>query len=203
MISLSGKSSPRGINKFDMLHYITSNPDKVRVAKKYLEEFGIHVEQKHLDLTEIQSESIEEIALHKARQAYEKCNHPLFVMDAGWYIPSLNGFPGPYMKYVNDWFSSDNLLALMKDKADRSILYKEVFYYIDENETKQFIGEKSGKILHKPEGEGILSWKIISLRSDGKSIAQAWKEKAHPVDSYTLWEEFATWYNNHILSHNP
>lgn len=180
-----------------MLYYITSNSDKVRVAKKYLEPLGIQIKGKHLDLIEIQSESIEEIATHKAKQAFNKLQHPLFVMDAGWYIPSLNGFPGPYMKYINHWFTPEDFLSLMKNKQDRTIIYKEVFYYIDEHRQKQFVGEKKGKVLKQSQGEGILSWKMISLRSDEKSIAKAWEEHAPPVDRYPLWEEFAQWYKQH------
>lgn len=185
------------VQKMNTLYYITSNTDKIRVAKKYLEPFGLSIEQKKLDLVEIQSDSIEEIASHKAKQAYAALKHSLFVMDAGWYIPSLNGFPGPYMKYINQWFTAENILALMKDKPDRKILYKEVFYYIDENTTKQFIGEKSGTILNKTEGNGILSWTLVSLRNDGKSIARSWEENSQPVDDYSLWKEFADWYKEY------
>jgi non-canonical purine NTP pyrophosphatase (RdgB/HAM1 family) len=178
------------------LFYVTSNKEKVAVAKKHLEPYGIEIVQKTHDFTEIQSESIEEIAKHKARQAFDYFKHPLLINDAGWYITTLNGFPGPYMKYINTWFTSQNLLDLMRDITDRRVLYREVFCFIDSNGKKIFTQELSGNVLKKPEGKGILSWQMISLSPTGKSIARCWEEGIPSSTHSMVWKDIAKWYKN-------
>lgn len=178
-----------------MITYVTSNIEKVKVAQKRLEMFGILLKHEHLDLEEIQSDSIEEVAIHKANDAFQKLNTPILVNDAGWEIPSLNGFPGPYMKYINSWFSEDGLLRLVKD-TDRKIIYHEVFVYKSKDTIKVFKGYKEGTILTHPQGKGILTWKMVSLRDDGVSISKAWELNIPPVEDYPVWEEFAQWYKN-------
>jgi XTP/dITP diphosphohydrolase len=181
-----------------MLYYITSNDGKIRVANKYLNPFGIEVVQKPLDLIEIQSHSIEDITKHKAEQAYKILKHPLLVNDAGWNFVALNGFPGAYMRYINEWLKPEDFMNLMKDKSDKSVIFTEYFGYIDDKGFKLFTQEIKGNFLDKPTNEtGISSWTHISFRNDGKSIAQSWEEGIDPADNYTVWEEFATWYKSH------
>lgn len=179
-----------------MLYYITSNTDKVNVARKYLTPLGIAIKMKSFDFTEIQSESIEKIAEHKAQSAFERLRHPLIVNDAAWHLPALNGFPGPYMKYINDWFTSSDLLQLMQGKPDRTVIYEEVFYYIDGIETKTFVGNKTGEVLESPQGSGSVSWELFTLSSTKKSIAQCWEEGIDPVDGYSVWEDIAEYFKH-------
>lgn len=177
-----------------MISYVTSNKEKIEVAKKYLEPLGIEIVQNNFPLEEIQSERIEEITLYKAVQAYKHLQSPILVMDAGWYIPALHGFPGPYMKYINQWLKKDDLLNLIKPYKDRSILYKEVFIYKDSKKEKTFMGELKGNILQEAHGKSQnISWNLISLRSDNISIAESWEQGIDPVENYSLWSEIAKW----------
>lgn len=176
-----------------MIYYITSNDEKIVVARKYLSPFGIEIEQKTHNFIEIQSESIEKIAQHKAEQAFKYFNHPLLINDAGWFITALNGFPGAYMKYINEWFSAENILQLMQAHNNREIIYKEIFCYIDSSGTKLFTGSAKGEVLMSPQGTGLPSWQVFSLSNNGKSIAQCWEEGIDPVNRYGVWEEIANY----------
>lgn len=174
-----------------MLFYITSNKEKIAVAQKYLSPFGIEVEQKNHDFIELQSESIQQIAEYKAQQAFEYFKHPLLINDAGWYITALNGFPGPYMKYINEWLTAKDILQLMNGKENREVFYTEVFCYIDEHHMKTFTGTAKGQVLMEEKGKGVPSWQIFSLTNSGKSIAECWEEGIDPVDRYETWNELA------------
>ncbi len=176
-----------------MLSYVTSNTNKIEVARKYLTPLGLEFDAESVDLVELQSNSIEEIAMHKAAQAFDKLQKPLFVMDSGWSIPALNGFPGPYMKYLNKWLHADEYLNLMKPYANRSIICQEVICYKDKSITKLISGELHGRILLEKEGEGVPSWTTVTLRNDGKSIAKCWEKGIEPADKYPLWTDFAEW----------
>ncbi len=177
-----------------MLYYITSNQEKVNVAQKNLNPLGIEIEKKSFDFVEIQSESIEEIAVHKAKSAFEKLQHPLIVNDAAWHLPALNGFPGPYMKYVNQWFTAENFQTLLEGKEDRTVIYEEVFCYISSTTVNTFKGQVSGIVLNEPKGQGLLSWRFFSFSQD-KSIAECWEDGIDPIENYTVWKEIADFFN--------
>jgi inosine/xanthosine triphosphate pyrophosphatase family protein len=102
------------------INYITENNHKFETVGSFFEKQGIEISQKVLPIYEIQSNDGIEIAISKAKQAWEIIKEPLFVNDAFWIIPSLKGFPGPYMKYINDWFEPDDFLKLMNGKNDRT-----------------------------------------------------------------------------------
>lgn len=101
--------------------FITTNAEKIKSAKHYLDPLNIPFSTQSLDLTEIQSSSIEEIAKFKAHQAFAILKKPVLVSDHGWAFHALNGFPGAYMKEVNKWFTPQDFLNLLKDKQDRSV----------------------------------------------------------------------------------
>lgn len=177
-----------------MLYYITGNQNKIDVARKFLTPLGIEFEPKELDLTEIQSENIEEVAISKAKQAFEILQQPLFTNDHGWSITALNGFPGAYMKYINKWLTADDFIRLMDGKENREAILTEVICFIDEKGTKAFTMQHNGKILDKPQGVGIPGTTMISLSDDGISIAKKLETNPSAVENYTLWKELADWY---------
>lgn len=47
------------------------------------------------------------------------------VTDSGYFIEALNGFPGPFIKFVNNWFSADDYLNLMLGKSNRRIIIRD------------------------------------------------------------------------------
>ncbi|MEU2738209.1 non-canonical purine NTP pyrophosphatase [Streptomyces sp. NPDC007095] len=74
----------------------TGNSGKFRTAQEHLAPWGIEVEQVALELDEIQTTSVAEIAQHKARQAFAVLGRPLFVEDSGFYIEEFGGGRGPW-----------------------------------------------------------------------------------------------------------
>ncbi|MBI4037284.1 hypothetical protein HY385_02575 [Candidatus Daviesbacteria bacterium] len=183
-----------------MLYYITGNQNKIDTAKKYLSAFGVEFEGKKLDLIEEQTDSIEKVALFKAEQAFDQIRQPLFVNDSGWSITALNGFPGPLMKYINEWFTPQDFLNLMKDRENREVFLGEVVVYKDEKQTKVFTHQIKGVVLREVKGEGISSDCVISLSDTGKSIAQCQAEGIKSHDNQTLWQDFVKWYISRATS---
>lgn len=179
-----------------MLYYVTSNNFKFNYAIQQLANYDIPLKQVRLDLDEIQSDSVDKIAQHKATTAYQKLQAPLLVSDAGWNIPALNGFPGAFMAYVDQWLSTDDFLRLMTGLEDRRIIYTEVLVYIDSQQQKLFRDSAEGVILH----EGIQTdYKatdpIVSFRADRKSLSQARLENIPTFDTdLTIWKAFGEWF---------
>lgn len=174
--------------------YITGNTSKYANAQEFLKKYDVEVSQQKLSLDEIQSDDAIVIAVRKAKDAFKELGRPLFVNDASWLIPSLNGFPGAYMRYLVEWFTQEDLLTLMKPKEDRTIILRDTIVYIDENGERVFTKDTVGKILESPQGEprGPFVTQIISLRADGKSIAED-ATVGFGEQEAALWEEFGEW----------
>ncbi len=83
---------------------VTSNIHKAQEVAAF---FGQSIRLDHvtLEIPELRSDDIEEIAREKARYAYNHLHRPLIVDDTSFSIDALHGFPGPYAAYVpqNDW----------------------------------------------------------------------------------------------------
>lgn len=173
--------------------YVTGNTHKFADAVKLLGEYGIELEQKVLKLQEIQSDSIEEVALDKAKQAYEELKQPLFVNDAGWYFTKLKGFPGPFMAYVNNWLSAEDFLRLLKPYEGSEVLLKQVNVFIDEDGPQVFVYENVGKVLGEVRGEGRSVDCIVSFLDNGLSIAEAKAQGIISVGEEGLWDQMGTW----------
>lgn len=179
-----------------MIYYVTGNKNKIKTAKLYLSKFGLKIEGKALKLTEEQTDSVEEVALSKARQAFGILKKPLIVSDSGWYIKSLGGFPGLFMKYINEWFKAEDFIKLMQGQKDKSVILKESLCYIDKSRYKVFSQEIKGKVLETAYNKGLPSDRIISLSKNGMSIAEAREKEIKAIDNQPVWEEFWNWYKN-------
>lgn len=176
--------------------YITGNQEKVQNATAFLADYGIIPDVQKISLAEIQAEDGIEVAVQKARDAFDIIQKPLFINDASWLIPALNGFPGPYMRYIVEWFGANDLLALMDGKENRTIILRDTIVYKDENIEKVFTNDVQGVILEAPtEGKGPFIVKLVSFENDGRSLAEM-KTVGYSDREKPLWRDFANWVND-------
>lgn len=73
-----------------MIYFVTGNRGKFEEAKGILGD----VEQRNVGYTEIQADSLEEVAAFGIEEVKEKLDGPVMIEDAGLFIESLKGFPG-------------------------------------------------------------------------------------------------------------
>ncbi len=177
-----------------MLSFVSTNKDKINMAKRELDTFGIRFKPVKIDLIEIQSESARTIAIDKAESAYKIVRKPLIISDHVWEFPALNNFPGPYMKYMNIWLKSEDFLNLLRPYTDKRLIFKENLIYKDKDILKIFSYKSEGKALSKPQGKGLPAMRIVSFLPDGKSVAQCLGENIRFAKNYSIWERFAKWY---------
>jgi len=159
--------------------------------------YGINIVQAKLDIAEIQSDSFETIAIDKAKKSFEILNEPLFINDAAWVITALNGFPGPFMKYVNNWFSAEDFINLMLRHKNREVILRDTIVYINGSETKVFSYENKGVLLQEVKGDsGLPSARVISLSKNGLSISEENEKGSFYLESeQKIWKDFADWLN--------
>lgn len=182
------------------LLFCTSNTEKFATAQLACKHHDITIEQKKIDIEEIQSEDGETILKDKLQKAYQHVKQPLIVTDDTWLIPGLNGFPGPYMKSINHWFTPDDLLRLILPLEDRSIYLIQHLGFTDGTLTKTFSSKVPGTLLREIKGTyGSASHKLISMDGDnGLSIAEIYDKNLnhHNRQAAGVLHEFIAWYKS-------
>lgn len=111
--------------------FITGNEGKWRTANEILKNYDINLTHQKVETPEIQSIEVDDVAKFSAVYACKKLKTNVFVTDVGYYIEAMNGFPGPFIKYINCWLSSQNLLDLMVNKTNRNMIVKETVAYAE------------------------------------------------------------------------
>ena len=133
------------------LLYLTGNRFKFEVAQHALRGTGLVLEQKRLAVPEVQSNSVQEIAEYSAQWASAQLDQPFLVTDSGFYIDALNGFPGPFVKFINQWFSVEDLLRLMHNKSYRHITVHDCLIYARPSAPLAgFRGSYHGRVATEP-----------------------------------------------------
>lgn len=136
--------------------FVTGNHQKL---KEFEEILGIKMNHSDLDLDEIQSINVEEVAEHKARQAYALLNEPVIVEDTGLYFEDLNGLPGALIKHFVKKLSLEKICSLIQE--NRKARAMTCICYFDGEEIKTFVGETEGEIAKEPRGTNGFGWDPI------------------------------------------
>ncbi len=186
------------------ISFATGNVEKIAMAKTICEEVGISIEPIQIEIDEIQGEDPELIIRDKAIKAYEVAKRPVIVSDDSWSFNALNGFPGAYMKSINEWFEPEDFLNLMKDKTDRGVVYKQYLAYMDDSQIKIFKNEMPGVLIDQPRGVNKKSpnMTVIVLDADnGKTVAEVFEQGRDIIaerykNTKDAWHMFAEWYKN-------
>ncbi|MHB8362081.1 MAG: non-canonical purine NTP pyrophosphatase [Patescibacteria group bacterium] len=157
-------------------------------------DFGIKVKQVKLNINEIQSKDTLLISKHKVEEAFKIVNEPIVIADTSWSIPSLNGFPGGYMKDVSSWFEAKDFINLLKSKKDKRISFTECIVYKDKDITKVLSCEYWGIVSSEPKGRNGTSIEQVA-EFNGYTIAEKHDigELSHNPEEY-IWCKFAKWY---------
>ena len=135
--------------------FVTGNVHKFNEARIVLSEFNISAAMLNLETTEIQADNIDLIAKTSALEAARKSNMPIFVEDAGLFINSLKGFPGPYSSYAYRTLGTRGILKLLEQVNKRDAYFYSSVVFCDSGESnslKCFRGKVDGKITLKKQG---------------------------------------------------
>lgn len=178
-----------------MVTFISGNEQKIKLYTMLLAEHGVSFSSQKIPLDEIQSDSLEQIVEHKARQAFEQLKQPLFVQDAGWSVPALKGFPGPFMKYMNQWLSSEDFLMLMQNKADKTVLLVDYFGCMDARGTFSILSATyPAHFVDSPVGEGSSIDRVVALEGFDRPLSLTPLEERQTLFAKAdVWGRLAEW----------
>ena len=182
------------------LTYVTSNSIKFQLAEIVCKARNITLVQSEVDIQEIQSEEGTMVALDKVKKSFELLNKPVVISDDSWIIPGLQGFPGPYMKYINQWFTIDDWLKLTQDLQDRRIILQQVVVYQSHDISKIFTSEIVGTLLTSARGASKYTHIAITSFTNGDSSLAEDGANGHAAtsDQYASWHKFTDWYQENL-----
>jgi len=183
--------------------FATSNPGKLEEARTILAPFGIQVEQYDGKGIEIQADTNSEVAAYASRGAARTARRPVLVEDAGLYVDSLDGFPGPYSAYAFKTIGVAGILSLLRSsRSKRAARFVSSLAYCDPHgEPSLFEGSVRGVIATRPRGKKGFGFDPIFLPDGGaKTLGELTiEEKCSVSHRADAMKKFAKWY----LSRDP
>jgi XTP/dITP diphosphohydrolase len=170
------------------IYFVTSSKRKVISLQSTFSKFMINVKQVDIELPEIQSLDVEEVAIEKVKYAFKRIRKHCVVQDSGFYIDSLNGFPGALVKFILSTIDIEGVLKLTEGKL-KTCEFRECLSYMDKD-LKQPIcfthsvkGTISESILGEVNNNGSRLYQIFIPENTNKTIAQM------SVEEHRIWNE--------------
>ncbi len=152
------------------IYFITHNTHKFKEAAEIAKGHKIPIKWIDIEYEEIQADDLEDIALASCKKLIEikpeLKNKHFFIEDAGLFIESLNGFPGPYSAYIFQTIGNEGILDLMKSKENKAAYFKSVIAFFVNGNIKLFVGKTEGTIITEKRGAKGFGFDPIFLPAD-------------------------------------
>ena len=191
----------------DSIVFVTSNSGKVATLEGHLKIHGLDrvtVIQQALDLIEPQAETALEVARVKAQQAFDQLQRPVLVDDSSFHIHALGGFPGPYVKYMNETVGAEGIVRFMEHQDDRQAYFLSALVFVDkegvlhEFSVKESTGEIAREVRESVAGHGWSDlWKIFVPAGSTKTLSQMTPQdheaRRKSENGRSAYDLFATW----------
>ena len=174
------------------LFFASSNNHKYNEAKQILDSFGIKLGFLKSDLEEIQSNSLNDIAINKARTAFSKHKKPIIIEDDGLFISPLKGFPGPYSSYVFKTIGNKGIINLLQN--NRKAKFISIITYCDKTILESFEGKLDGTISKSQKGKSWGYDTIFIPKNSNKTFAENNNDKNKLSHRYKALKKFSNWY---------
>lgn len=135
------------------IFFVTTNAYKYEIAVNILKNLRLDnnsIKLKNLNIScpEIQDEKVRNVALYSAKWASEKINQPVITSDSGFFIPALNNFPGPFVKYINKWLTARDIVKLLGNSKNRQAYFIDALAYVDPHGREAvFQSKTAGRII--------------------------------------------------------
>lgn len=171
------------------IFFATGNEGKVISLRRDLEKYGIQITQLPIELSEPRSSDVREITEHKIICAYKQIQKPTIVIDAGFYIPSLNGFPRAFVNFALETIGLEGILKLV-DGKERAGEFKECLAYMGSElkQPKYFMITIKGTLAE--EQRGVMQkhlWSELSLLFIPDKYNKTLAEMSH--EEYKQWKD--------------
>lgn len=168
--------------------FVTGNKKKVEEIKRILldgdDELPFEITNRKIDLPELQGDDPIEIAKEKCSLAASEVNGPVLTEDTSLCFNSLNGMPGPYIKWFLEKCGHDGLNSMLDGFDDKSAYAQTVMTFTTGpgQPIESFDGRTDGCIV-PPRGSLEFGWDPVfePLEGEGKTYAEMKKEEKNSI----------------------
>lgn len=148
---------------------VTGNDNKRRETERIL---GRPVAVEPLDLPEIQSGDVEEVLREKGREAYRRLRRPVVVEETALALSSMNGFPGPLVKWMLDAIGAEGIARTAIALGDPGATALCALLYVDGERSEMAVGETRGVLTLPPRGDQGFGWDPV-FQPEGSDLSYA------------------------------
>lgn len=149
--------------------FVTGNPGKLEEARRlWAGESEAGFEAVDLDLPEIQSLNLLEVARAKGQEAYSRLGRPLVVEETGFEVDAFGGFPGPLVKWMLQAMGPEGMARAALATGEREgtgagATARCMVLYVDG--AREVVGEgvARGTLVLPPRGDGGFGWDPVFL----------------------------------------
>ncbi len=145
-------------NEKNIIYFVTTNENKFEEILKLFQSENVNYNliQLNVEVNEIQTNSIQEVASFKLNSIKGQVDGSYFIEDAGFFVDiPLNGFPGVYSSYVMKTIGNNGILRLIDDFEKTSAHFSSIIalYFKPLDKNLFFEGTIHGKISKTVRGE--------------------------------------------------
>ncbi len=167
------------------LTFITGNAKKAELLGLYLQ---FPVKHAKLDIVEIQSLDLDQVATEKAKAAYALLGTPVLMEDTALTFEALGRLPGTLIKWFLEEVGNEGLAKLLQGYENRTAVAETCFALCDENGVHLFKGERRGVVAEYPRGETDFGWNPVFI-PEGSGLT--WAEMDFEQQSTTSMRRLA------------
>jgi XTP/dITP diphosphohydrolase len=182
------------------IRFASNNENKFNEIRALLIQYDIRLNQCKLDLPEIQSDLLEEIASKKAESAFDVIRENLIVEDTGLFIDALNSFPGPYSSYVFRTIGNSGIINLLSKKSNRRATFKSVVAFSNGKLVRIFVGQVRGNISNRMGKKGWGYDPIFIPINQHDTYGEIGARKIEISHRTIAMRKFVNWYSDYYYS---
>ncbi len=137
---------------------VTGNRNKLLEAERIL---GCSIRCEPIDLPEIQSLDLAEVLRAKGEEAWRRLRRPVVVEETGLDLASMNGFPGPLIKWMLESIGPVGIARAAHALGEPRAVARCALIYRDSDTTLIAEGETRGELVLEARGADGFGWDPI------------------------------------------
>jgi XTP/dITP diphosphohydrolase len=166
---------------------ITVVTGNLKKAKEIEALIGAPVESAGLDIKEIQSLDVGEVAREKALAAHRALGGAVVVDDTGMNIAALGGLPGALVVWFLDTIGPEGILRLMRDSEDRRASVSTCIAYCDGPDVQLFEGVIEGTVSTEIRGTNGFGYDAIFIpNGQSRTYAEMTTEEKNTISMRSI-----------------
>ncbi len=143
------------------IYFLSANKFKINEVQTILSSPNITIHSVATKINEIQSNDMTEIALDKARKAFQQIGRPILIEQTGLLIKDFGNLPGGLTQIFWDSLEADKFSDIFSKIGSAEVTAKTVLAFCDGKQIHTFEGEVDGLIVCPPRGNKDFQWDCV------------------------------------------